>query len=70
MGIYVYEAARAAATCPTGRASSPISSCGSLDAGGGSPSSGATPIWYDIGTLEEYERAARDIGERPHAFVK
>ena len=24
--------------------------------------------WYDIGTLEEYERAVQDVQDRPDAF--
>jgi NDP-sugar pyrophosphorylase family protein len=69
MGVYVYEA-EALEYMPDGPCQFPDLVLRLVEAGRPVASFASDALWYDIGTLEEYERAARDFGERPHAFVK
>ena len=61
MGIYVYEGRACSSICQTGRASSPTSSILLLEAGERVGPAHSEDLWFDIGTLGEYERAMSEF---------
>jgi NDP-sugar pyrophosphorylase family protein len=67
MGIYVYEP-RALAHLPDGLCQFPDLVHRLLDAGETVNAYPTDAEWYDIGTFDEYERAVRDLEERPDVF--
>jgi NDP-mannose synthase len=67
MGIYVYEA-RALDYLPEGPCAFPDLVLRLLQAGERVAAFPTDAAWYDIGTFSEYERAVRDVEERPDAF--
>jgi NDP-sugar pyrophosphorylase family protein len=67
MGIYVYDA-RALRYLPDGPCQFPELVQRLLDAGETVAAYTSDADWYDIGTLQEYERAAADIERSPHKF--
>lgn len=67
MGIYVYEP-RALEYLPGGRCQFPDLVLKLLDAGERVAAFPSTAEWYDIGTLQEYERAMEALEMRPSAF--
>ena len=68
MGIYVYEA-RALSFLPPGFSTFPELVLRLLDAGEHVSAYANDAEWYDIGTFSEYERAVRDMEERPELFA-
>jgi NDP-sugar pyrophosphorylase family protein len=67
MGIYVYEAA-ALRYLPDGPCPFPDLVLRLLEAGERVAAYRSDVEWYDIGTFDEYERAVRDVAERPDVF--
>jgi len=67
MGVYVYEP-RALAHLPEGACQFPDLVHRLLDAGEPVAAYRNDAEWYDIGTFTEYERAVRDLTERPELF--
>jgi len=67
MGVYVYEP-RALAHLPDGACQFPDLVHRLLDAGEPVAAFRNDAEWYDIGTFTEYERAVRDLTERPELF--
>src|SRR3954451_11591517 len=68
MGIYVYEP-RARAHLPSdGPCQFPELVLRLLDAGERVAPFRSDAVWYDIGTITEYERAVRDLRLRPEVF--
>jgi NDP-mannose synthase len=68
MGIYVYEARALDHLPDEGPCQFPELVLALLDAGERVAVYTSDAEWYDIGTFEEYERAVRDLEERPDAF--
>lgn len=67
MGIYVYDA-RALNYLPAGPCQFPELVLRMLDAGETVATFASDADWYDIGTLEEYERASQDFENMPEKF--
>lgn len=67
MGIYVYEP-RAVALLPPGPSQFPDLVHLLLAAGERVAAYRTDALWYDIGTLDEHERAVRDMAEHPGVF--
>jgi NDP-sugar pyrophosphorylase family protein len=68
MGIYVYEAAALDHLPDEGPCAFPDLVLRLLDAGERVAVFQNDADWYDIGTFSEYERAIRDLEERPDVF--
>jgi NDP-sugar pyrophosphorylase family protein len=69
MGIYVYEP-RALAHLPSeGSCQFPELVLRLLEAGERVEPFRSDAVWYDIGTITEYERAVQDLRRRPDVFV-
>ena len=67
MGVYVYDA-RALRYLPGGPCQFPELVVRLLDAGETVAAYMSDADWYDIGTVQEYERAAADIERFPHKY--
>lgn len=67
MGIYVYDA-RALAHLPDGPCQFPELVLALLAAGETVATFSSDADWYDIGTLDEYERASQDFEKAPEKF--
>lgn len=67
MGIYVYDA-RALDYLPQGFCQFPDLVLRLLDAGVPVATFMSDAAWYDVGTVEEYERASRDLESAPEKF--
>jgi NDP-sugar pyrophosphorylase family protein len=68
MGIYVYESHALRHLPPSGPCQFPELVLRLIEAGERVAVHQSDAEWYDIGTFGEYERAMRDLGERPDAF--
>jgi NDP-sugar pyrophosphorylase family protein len=69
MGIYVYEPRALAQLPPEGAIQFPDLVLRLIEAGEHVASYRSDDLWYDIGTIEEYEKALRHLQEQPELFA-
>jgi NDP-sugar pyrophosphorylase family protein len=69
MGVYVYRSSALELLPPSGPCQFPDLVLRLIHAGRHVAAYRTDAVWYDIGTLAEYERAVSDVLERPDVFA-